>query len=167
MKSNYEERAKKFIAQFYPYIEACRSYHDFYEAVESFNYDFHRKVFFSYGLTRCAFITSDYVIKINYALHERNFEKFGDCDVEINTYAQAESAGFAYLFAKITEYFYQGTLFYIMPRIYGIGRTDYDAVCYLNEKEAYWVLDHVADLHSKNYGWKNKHIVIIDYACTP
>jgi hypothetical protein len=68
------------------------------------------------------------------------------------------------LFAKISRYDYNGTAFYIMPRIHGVGKTDWDADEYLTEDENDWVYEHVCDLHNGNYGWKDGHVVIFDYA---
>ena len=106
MKSNYEIRAKKFVQKLFPYIKNCYTYTMFYEAIELFNYENRRKVIFSYGMTRCAFITSDYVIKINFARNEDCFDRFGDCESEIDIYEQAKKDGFEYLFAKPTPYYY-------------------------------------------------------------
>ena len=38
---------------------------------------------------------------------------------------------------------------------------------YMDDNEREWCYEHnLIDLHSGNYGWHNKHIVIIDYAAT-
>lgn len=166
MKNNYEVRAKKFIRQFYSYIKSCKSYRDFYEQTEFFNYENKRKVIMSYGLTRIAFITSDYVVKINWAKNSYNFEQFGDCESEIELYEEAEQDGYEYLFAKIERYEYMEHCFYIMPRIYGIGKCQCNANTFLTEDEEDWISSRIADLHCKNYGWKNNHVVIFDYACS-
>lgn len=167
MKNSYETRAQKFIQQIYPYIQYCTSYRDFYEQIECFNYKNKRHVAMSYGLTRIAFITSDYVIKINWAKHSENFRLFGDCESEIDLYAQAEQDGFEYLFAKIERYEYMEHVFYIMPRIYGIGRKSENAQYFMSEEEKNWLDKYnVEDLHYQNYGWKDDHVVIIDYACS-
>lgn len=167
MKQSYEDRAKRFIHDFYPFISECKTYYEFSQAVAAYNYVRRRHVIMSYGLTRIAFITSDYVVKINYAKSEYNFDRFGDCEQEVETYLQAERDGFEYLFAKLSPYYYQEHNFYIMPRVYGIGRTEEDADYYTTAEESDWLYDHVRDLHSNNYGWKNGHVLIIDYACPP
>lgn len=164
MKSSYEERAEKFIHQIYDYIVDCADEDQFEEAVAWFNITHHRKVHFSHGLTRVCFITSDYVVKYDFgSFHD--LERFGTCESEIRMYELAEREGFGYLFAKPTLVVYRGKRFMIMPRVYGIGKYDYDADEYLTVDEADWVLDHVYDLHNHNYGWKNGHPVIFDYAC--
>ncbi len=165
MKTPYEIRAQKFIKDFFPFISECETYYQFSQAVAAYNYVRRRHVFMAYGLTRIAFITSDYVVKINFARHDENFERFGDCETEIAVYQKAEHDGYEYLFAKISPYYYQEHNFYIMPRINGIGRYDDDAEEHLSYDEYLWVYSHVHDLHCNNYGWKNGHIVIIDYAC--
>lgn len=164
MKSNYEERAKKFIHQIYSFIRDCYETDDYAHAVDSFNYIYNRKVYFAHGLTRVAFITSDYVVKINcgtcYAL-----EQFGDCEKEMEVYEMAEENGFEYLFAKITRYCYKDMTFYIMPRIGGIGRYPCDADRYMSYDERCWCTNiGIFDLHNLNYGWRNHHVCLIDYA---
>lgn len=163
---NYNERAKSFIEQIFPYILNCHDTGSFKRAIIRFNIDKHRRVQIASGLTRVAMITSDYVVKVDCGSNF-NLNRFGDCEREVEVYAKAEQDGFEYLLAKIERYTYQGYKFYIMPRIYGIGKTDYDADYYTNEEETDWLCDHVRDLHYLNYGWKNDHIVIIDYACSP
>jgi hypothetical protein len=69
------------------------------------------------------------------------------------------------MFAKIERYAYRGLNFYIMPRIHGIERTEYNAEDYMTDDELNWCDSQgLTDLHNGNYGWKNGHIVIIDYA---
>lgn len=163
MKNTYEVRAQNFIKQIFPYLISCRKYRDYEFAVWAFNMKFNRKVIFQHGLTRIAFITSDYVIKMNF--HESAAELFGDCESEIALYNEAEQDGFEYLFAKISRYEYRNTTFYIMPRISEINKTYNEAWDYMTDEECDWCCNHcLGDLHCSNYGWKNGHIVIIDYA---
>ena len=165
MKSSYQARAQRFIKDFYPYIENCYDRRAFQRATNVFNYERHRKVSMQYGMTRIAFITSDYVIKIDFATDPDVFDRFGDCEQEIKVYEEAENDGYDYLFAKIERYEYMGRYFYIMPRVYGIGKEEDDADYLVSDDEFQWLYEHVCDLHNKNYGWKNGHIVIFDYAC--
>lgn len=160
---NYVERAKDFIAKLYPYIQNCYDEHDFANAIYHFNQEHHRRVYMEYGSTRIALITSDYVIKINYDGWGRG--SFGDCADEVRMYRKAVQDGYDYLLAKITPYRknYNRT-FYIMPKITGIERTYGDAENYVTEEEYDWLCSNIGDRHNKNYGWKNGHIVIIDYA---
>lgn len=157
---SYEERAKDFIKQIFPYLDGCDDEHEEREwAVLAFNHDHNRKVIYSHGMTRYALITSDYVVKVDYAQ-----TRWGNSEDEMEVYEEAVADGFDYLFAKISRYEYMGKTFYIMPRIYGIGKKFYDADEYLTEEECDWVWEHICDLHNQNYGWKNGHVVIFDYA---
>lgn len=164
MMTSYEERAKKFIALFNPYIKECKSLHQFKNAVASFNADHHRHVKMASGSTRIAFITSDYVIKINY--HGWGEGKFGGCADEVKMYRVAEEQGYAHLLAKITPY--RGNCnrtFYIMPKIDHIKDDADDAEYYMqNKTEKKWLRENIGDRHCLNYGWKDGHIVMIDYA---
>lgn len=164
MKTSYEVRAEKFLHQFYDYIAHCDSWHQFEKAVRHFNYDHRRHVVFAHGLTRVCFITSDYVIKYDFGSY-RNVHDFGSCADEVRLYALAEKEGFAHLLAKPTMVEYMGHTFCIMPRIPGIGKYQYDVYEYLAGDECDWVMEHIYDAHNQNYGWKEGHPVIIDYAC--
>lgn len=161
---NYEERAKDFIEKIRPFIADCKTMNQYCNAVKRFNRKYNRKVIVSSGATRIAFITSDYVVKFDY--NGAGAGTFGDCESEARLYRKAEEEGFEHLLAKITPYNPKNAkkTFYIMPRINNVGKTPYSADFYLTGDEYCWVNDHIGDLHRFNYGWKNKHIVIIDYA---
>lgn len=159
MKSNYKIRAKKFI----PVIdEIIYNHYNIELEINRFNTKHNRKVIFTSGLTRYAFITSDYVIKVDY--DDSEIARFGGCEDEMKLYESAVEDGMEYLFAEITKYEYNGHNYYIMPRIKGIGRTYDNAEDYMTDKEFIWCNAHkLTDLHYLNYGWRNKHICIIDY----
>lgn len=164
MKSNYEIRAKKFVRQFFATIPAGfftkRSVVE--RMVNDFNHAYNRKVRFYYGISRYAFITSDYVIKVDY-----DYETgFGGCADEYRVYQQALKDNKAYLFAKITPYQYNGITFWIMPKITGIGKTEEYAEYYFDDEDYKYCIEHLelSDLHNENYGWKNDYPVLIDYA---
>lgn len=163
MRNTYEIRAEKFIHMIFDYICNCDSVKEYKYAVKRFNYDHHRKVRMAHGLTRVAFITSDYVVKVDCGTCF-HLDTFGGCANEVEIYKQAEEAGFEYLLAKPTMVEYQGMNFCIMPRISGIGRTEYDADEYLTGAEWNWVVSRIFDMHNGNYGWKDGHPVLIDYA---
>ena len=164
MKNDYITRAKKFI----PVLDKMLSddFNNKYliqQYILAYNYTHRRNVIFSHGLTRYAFITSDYVIKIDYDEYE--VQNFGGCNDEYELYQCAVADGMDYLFAEITPFMYNNKVYYIMPRIKGIGKTGNDATCYMNRKERHWCRSYdLRDLHYLNYGWRNKHICIIDYA---
>ena len=162
---NYEDRAKDFIKMLFPLIDDCQDVWDFREAVAMFNRLYTRKVRCNNGIARVAFISSDYVVKLEYDPHE--VRCVGGGENEVSMYAIAEREGFAYLFAKVTPYDYCGKRFYIMPRIHGIGRYEYDyADEHMTEAECEFCDRHqISDLHCNNYGFRNGHVCIIDYAC--
>lgn len=164
--SNYITRAIRFIHQFASYIEGCQSVEDFAWATSAFNDDYHRKILFNHGLTRVAFITSDYVIKFDY--NPEKIAIWGGCEHECKFYDYAVRSGYGYLFAEITPYEYHKQKFYIMPRVRGIGRKDYDADEYMTEQECDWCWKAgLRDLHNGNYGWNNDRIIIFDYGANP
>ena len=133
------------------------------QTIRAYNYLHHRNIHFSFGLTRYAFITSDYVIKIDYDPDE--VECWGGCEEEYELYQLAIIDGMEYMFAEITPFMYNGKMYYIMPKITGIGKTEASAFDYMSRKEKNWCNNYgLTDLHYLNYGWRNKHICIIDYA---
>lgn len=161
--SSYEVRAIKFIRQFAPFIADCKRVSEYNMAVNRFNKAYNRKVKCDNGMTRIVFITSDYVIKIDYS--QENICKWGGCDSEVAFYNLAVKEGYGYLFAKSKPYYHNGRVFYIMPRIHGIGREFEDADEYMTADECDWCWSHcLRDLHRYNYGWKDGHVVIFDYS---
>lgn len=161
---NYIERATDFIHEVYPVIrENLDNPYALRKIMNSFNLRNSRNVKVANGSARVALISSDYVVKWDYDLD--CVDEIGGCENEIELYEIAEREGFAYLFAKITRVKYSDHYFYVMPRIHGIGRTEERAWRYMTYKEKDWCeRHHLTDLHDENYGWKNNHIVIVDYA---
>lgn len=159
---NYEERAKDFIQEIYPYLES-RTISATIRGVAKFNFEHHRKVVVKHGIARTALITSDYVIKFD--TQNGQADRFGGCEDEIEFYNRAEQDGFGYLFAKVTKYTYNHYNFYIMPRIHGIGKYQYkDAWDFMTNKEYSWCYNNdLYDLHCYNYGFRDGHVCIIDY----
>ena len=165
MKSGYEVRARLFANALYPFVCDCKTVEDFENAALEFNETFHRHVRVCAGQTRVVFITSDYVVKLDYGNRGRIW---GDCATERKAYLRACKDGFGYLFAKTTPIMVNEMVFYAMPRIDRIG-TEYngwdDAFDRVNGKEYDYLMKYFRDLHCENYGWKRGKIVIVDYAC--
>ena len=164
---SYIERAKDFVKEVYPYVE--NAHFDCWfmgEQIAQFNEEHNRKVLFRHGIARIALITSDYVVKFDYDLDE--VEEVGGGEDEIALYELAKADGFAYLFAEVTRYEYNGKKFYIMPRIYGINEERWDhAEAFMTQEEIDWCDDHnLSDLHCNNYGFRKGHVCIVDYACS-
>ena len=164
---SYEERAKDFIKAIFPYLND--EWNDPYDVscnVDVFNEEHNRKVVMHHGIARIALITSDYVVKFDYDPDEVSV--VGGGEAEVRLYALAEQDGFAHLFAKVTRYEYNGRRFYIMPRIRGISESNwYYADHFMTEEEREWCDMHsLSDLHCNNYGFRNGHVCIVDYACT-
>ena len=162
--SSYIVRAKKFIKSIYPYIMYCQNNNEFQVGIYNWEcYHKRRRVEVSSGYSRIVLITSDYVIKIDKP-NMRN-SMFGTCETELKLYNRVKDTKWSYLFAEITKYEYEDMVFYIMPRIKGVYRKDEDAEWYMTpeEREVIWTYQ-IYDRHNGNYGWKNNHIVFIDYA---
>lgn len=161
---NYVERAKDFIKEIYPLIADCDWWGDYANSVRTFNKCNNRKVLCNHGAARVALITSDYVVKIEY--DENEVEDIGGCENEVELYEYAKREGFAYLFAAITPFRYKDRIFYIMPRIRNVGKYEECADAYMTDDEmAFCDKYGVTDLHCNNYGTRNGHVCIVDYAC--
>ena len=161
---DYVERAKDFVEQVYPYITNCMSPWQMNGFIRQFNADFDRKVIVRSGLSRIALITSDYVVKFDYDPEE--VDSIGGCMNEMELYAEAEKEGFAYLLAEITPFLYSGRMFFIMPRIRGIGSGHHYAENYMTPAEKDFCRRHrITDLHTSNYGFRHGHVCLVDYAC--
>ena len=97
MKSDYRERAIRFLYSIIPYLAKNSS---IYAAVEKYNCDKRRNVIFNYGSVRNVLITSDYVIKWNNNIKANYY--IGTCENEKQMYDIAVKNGFGYLFAEPT-----------------------------------------------------------------
>ena len=166
MRNNYEIRAQKFIMEIAPYVRACVNEEDYEEAVENIRQAMpKRNILCASGCARTAFITSDYVVKME---HDEDVVRcYGGCVNEMKLYAYAVEDGMEYLFAKITPFEYDGRVYYIMPRIRGInpwsGKWAWD---YMTKEEKAWCHAYgLEDLHCGNFGFRNHQLCIIDYGC--
>lgn len=161
---DYVERAKDFVEQVYPYIAECMSPWKMDCFIRKFNADFDRKVIVRSGLSRIALITSDYVVKFDYDPEE--VDCIGGCENEEEIYAFALREGVASLFAKTTRYEYENRIFYIMPRVRGIGSGRWYAEHYMTEQEKDFCRRYkITDLHTNNYGFIKGKVCLVDYAC--
>ena len=161
---NYIERAKDFIEQIFPYLEDNMDLSHIDDAIDAFNAEYDRRVVYRHGLSRIALITSDYVVKFDFDPYE--IDEIGGCENELELYSQALHEGFAHLLAEITPYSFGQQMFYIMPRIRGIGSGHYYAEHYMTDDEKDFCRRHkITDLHTSNYGFRHGHVCLVDYAC--
>lgn len=161
--TDYITRATKFIKQFHPYTVQYETYR---KAVRMFNTDYHRHVRLKSGATRVAFITSDYVVKVDEG-EEWKIREFGNCAKEYETYQFMVEHGYASYFARVDKVEYKGVCYYVMPLVKGIGKREGEAWEWITDDDASdFITAYVDDLHDGNYGWKDGHPVIFDYACS-
>lgn len=167
MKKSYIERAQNFMIR---YIKWCEENDYSYNEISTIRYycglrsNSRISVKSDWGKCRASFITSDYCIKIEFK--GSCTDQYGGNDSEILAWKNCiDGSGFEYLFAKATEFSYNGCCCEIMPRIKGVGTGGYDVYYYLNEEEREFVYSYFEDMHLYNYGFKNRRPVIIDYAC--
>lgn len=168
MKKSYETRAKKFIRDFFPYLakELDHAVHPLagtMRAVTDFNLAHHRNVEVRNGATRIVFVTSDYVVKMEY--DEEEIKTWGGNQLEADHYENAKRDGFEYLFAKPTLYEYAGIEWLIMPKATNIGNSRIWSK--LDDIEQDWIWSNIGDTHEGNYGTIKGNFVLIDYACSP
>lgn len=167
MKSNYRVRAEKLIRRIYdeyPYLKRKHSPADVRKCIQQYNENHHSRIMVYNGAARCAIVYSDYVIKFDYGC---NNKWAGGCEDEYMRYNDIIShSKYSYLFAEITKIEINGSNFYIMPRVEGVGSSQsyFDK---LTEQERKFIFSVTADIHGYNYGRFNKKIRIIDYAMAP
>ena len=91
MRNSYEVRAQRFVKMLAPYLNGCVRCYDYEDALEAFLSDHpYRRIHFDHGMTRVAFITADYVVKIDY--DEDEVKTFGGGEKEIAFYVVPDYA---------------------------------------------------------------------------
>ena len=170
MRSNYVERAEKFMRAFvrnYGHPMPNGRLAELEKAVEYYNTT-HKRIHLSYGygISRCAFILSDYVIKWDYDAH--GVSEWGGCEDEIKLYAKAVKYGQQYLLAPITRIRVYGRFYYVMPRCTrtSIFEKRHDLYYYLGEQKMWQLYKTLClgDLHDGNWGFLHGQPVVFDYA---
>lgn len=162
--SNYIVNAYKTLKSIYNYIDNWYFWDDVEDGVSAYlRYNWNCNLKVDCGSSRIVIIGKDFVIKWDYDIAATN--SIGGCEEEVKMYNYAKKAGYAHLFAKISCIYYKGRFFYVMPRINNIGMKSANPEFYLTKNEYEWLVNHVNDLHSFNYGFMGKKLVMIDYAC--
>ena len=170
MKKSYIERAMRMAEILSSYINSYSEIDSIYNkcsmAVKEYNIRHkHSSMNVKSGSTRFAFIISDYVLKVDY----QTIRSFGNSETELEAWNFIRENGMEEYFAEITKYVSKsGITFYIMPRIKHIGEYDeewfYDTLYDIDIGAYYFIEDNFCDFHEGNFGIKNGHPVIIDYA---
>lgn len=170
MKKSYIERAMHMADILSSYMDSYTEIKSTYDKCRMASRDYnlrHKRscVGFEFGSTRLAFIISDYVLKVDYKDHRA----FGNSETELKAWDFIRDEGMEKYFAEITKYVSKnGITFYIMPRINNVGESKTSALFdYLrkNDDSAYYFVNkYFEDIHENNFGIKNGHPVIIDYA---
>ena len=167
IKTDYEVRAQAFIREFAPYLKGIRiTKSNLYlvrDAVRRFNVDKKRSVKVANGASRIVFITSDYVVKLDYGITWA-----GNSKSELLGYLKAKEDGYEYLLAKISPFKCRNRNFYIMPRARVAGTLTFKGQkrlwFKLTEDERKYIRDNFEDLHDSNWGSLSGKPVLIDYA---
>ena len=170
MKKSYIERAMHIADILSSYMDSYTEIKSIYDRCRMASRDYnlrHKRscVGFEFGSTRLAFIISDYVLKVDY----QNRKSFGNSETELKAWNFIRDEGMEKYFAEITKYISKsGITFYIMPRIKHIGEYDeewFNDTLYETDIIAYsFIQDNFYDFHDANFGIKNGHPVVIDYA---
>ena len=170
MKKSYIERAMRMAEILSSYIDSYSEIDSIYNkcsmAVKEYNIRHkHSSMSLESGSTRLAFIISDYVLKVDY----QTIKSYGNSETELEAWDFICENGMEEYFAEITKYVSKsGITFYIMPRIKHIGEYDeewfYDTLYDIDIGAYCFIQDNFCDFHENNFGIKNGHPVIIDYA---
>ena len=170
MKKSYIERAMRMAEILSSYMNSYSEIESIYAKCKMATMEYnerhkHSSMGFESGSTRLAFIISDYVLKVDYA----EIEAYGNSESELKAWDFIRKNGMEKYFAEITKYVSKsGIIFYIMPRVNGVGEYSGDWLLdylYVNDDYAYgFIQDNFNDFHDYNFGVKCGHPVIIDYA---
>ena len=170
MKKSYIERAMHMAELLSSYMENGNKNESIYNRCRRAAFEYNRRhsrsaMCFDNGSTRFAFIISDYVLKVDY----REIKSFGNSETELEAWDFICENEMEEYFAEITKYTSKsGITFYIMPRIKHVGEYDEDwffETLYETDIVAYsFIQDYFYDFHKNNFGFKNGHPVMIDYA---
>lgn len=170
MRNNYVERAEKFMKSFvrnYGHPFGCKNIAEVRDMVERYNAAHKRiHVSYSYGISRCTLILSDYVIKWDY--DAENVMEWGGCKNEMKIYAKACKMGLHNVLAPITRIKVYGRFYYVMPRCTrtAFGDKHHDLTYYIGEAQMWGLHNrlHLIDLHCENWGFLHGQATIFDYA---
>ena len=170
MKKSYIERAMRMAELLSSYMnsysETMSIYNKCNMAAKEYNIRHkHSSMNVKSGSTRLAFIINDYVLKVDY----QTIKFYGSSETELEAWNFICENGMEEYFAEITKYTSKsGITFYIMPRIKHIGEYDeewFNDTLFATDIVAYdFIQDNFYDFHENNFGIKNGHPVIIDYA---
>lgn len=165
-KDSYLFRAWEYIKSFEPHVQSWTDTDAIIKAIEKTFFHTGKNVKFDYGAVRFVLIGKDFVIKWDY--DAECAENIGGCEDELRVYRQHMSSGYAHLLAPCSRIYWHGRYFYIMPRIGNIGGQAHlykEIQCFVSAAEFHWLQNNIGDLHSWNWGIKDGHAVVIDYAC--
>ena len=170
MKKSYIERAMHMAELLSSYMENGNKNESIYNRCRMAALEYNKRhsrsaMCFDNGSTRFAFIISDYVLKVDY----KAIKAYGNSETELEAWNFIRENGMEEYFAEITKYVSKsGVTFYIMPRIKHVGEYDEESLfeaLYETDIVAYsFIQDNFYDFHENNFGIKNGHPVIIDYA---
>ena len=170
MKKSYIERAMRMAELLSSYMEIYNKNESIYVRCKMAAFEYNKRhsrsvMYFDNGSTRFAFIISDYVLKVDY----NTIKSFGNSETELEAWDFIRENGMEEYFAEITKYTSKsGITFYIMPRIKHVGEYDeewFNDTLYETDIVAYYFIqDYFYDFHENNFGLKNGHPVMIDYA---
>ena len=170
MKKSYIERAMRMAELLSSYMDSYSETMSIYNkcnmAAKEYNIRHkHSSMNVKSGSTRLAFIISDYVLKVDY----QTIKFYGSSETELEAWNFICENRVEEYFAEITKYISKsGITFYIMPRIKHIGEYDeewFNDTLFETDIVAYdFIQDNFYDFHENNFGIKNGHPVIIDYA---
>ena len=170
MKKSYIERAMRMAEILSSYMDSYNKNESIYTKCKMAAFEYNKRhsrssMWCDNGSTRIAFLISDYVLKVDY----REIKTYGNSETELEAWNFICENGMEEYFAEITKYTSKsGITFYIMPRIKNVGEYDEEwlfETLYETDIGAYdFIQDNFYDFHENNFGIKNGHPVIIDYA---
>jgi hypothetical protein len=166
----YIDHAYSFIDEFSPYFKMLYRHkylkvRDLEKLISRFNTVHRRNYIVRAGCSRMVIIADDFVIKMDY--DGWGAGQAGSVSDEVEAFELIKEAGFEYLFAEPTPFYYGDQMMIIMPRVKDVNwsRGWAEACEDLTEEEYSFVEENFFDLHGGNFGFdKCGNLVIFDYA---
>jgi hypothetical protein len=159
----YQMRAYQYIKAMFEYVNDWHDWNDILEATEKTFWHTGKHASVECGSARMVIIGKDFAVKWDY---DECVSKIGGCEDEFQKYKVSLSSKYSYLLAPVFRFSYREHYFYVMPKATGIG-SHKDIKDFIKPDEYEWLINHVGDLHSWNWGILNGKPIVIDYACEP
>lgn len=159
----YQMHAYQYIKAMFEYVVDWYNWNSVMEATEKTYWNTGKSAEVTCGSARMVVVGKDFVVKWDY---DECVKDIGGCEDEFEKYKISLSSGYSYLLAPVFRFTYRDRYFYVMPKASNVG-SHRDIKDVVKPREYEWLVNHVGDLHSWNWGLLDGKPIVIDYACHP